>query len=139
MYHERWELELGYDEVKTHLLLREEAIRSQTPEGVRQETWGILLANNMIRLEMARVAEAAKVAPTRISFVASVQRIRSEWEWLAITSGQGTIPKKLLALREDLKRFVLPPRRRERAHPRAVKIKMSSYPRKRPAAEKLAK
>jgi hypothetical protein len=139
MYHERWELELGYDEVKTHLLLREEAIRSQTPEGVRQETWGILLAYNMIRLEMARVAEAAKVAPTRISFVASVQRIRSEWEWLAITSGQGTIPKKLLALREDLKRFVLPPRRRERAHPRAVKIKMSSYPRKRPAAEKRAK
>jgi len=33
LYHERWELELGYDEVKTHLLIREEAIRSRTPEG----------------------------------------------------------------------------------------------------------
>lgn len=139
MYHERWELELGYDEVKTHLLLREEAIRSRTPEGVRQETWGILLAYNMIRLEMARVATEARVAPTRISFVASVQRIRMEWGWLAITQGQGTIPQRLLALRADLKRFVLPPRRRERVYPRAVKIKMSNYPRKRPAAEKRAK
>ncbi len=139
MYHERWELELGYDEVKTHLLLREEAIRSRTPEGVRQETWGLLLAYNMIRLEMARVASEAKVAPTQIRFVASVQRIRMEWGWLAITQGQGTILKKLLALRADLKRFVLPPRRRERAHPRAVKIKMSNYPRKRPAAETRAK
>ena len=136
MYHERWELELGYDEVKTHLLHREEAIRSQTPEGVLQESWGILLAYNMIRLEMARVAAEAKVAPTRISFVVSVQRIRSEWEWLAIASGQGTIPKKLLALRADLKRFILPPRRSDRSYPRAVKIKMSNFPRKRPAAEK---
>jgi hypothetical protein len=136
MYHERWELELGYDEVKTHLLQREEAIRSQTPDGVRQETWGILLAYNMVRLEMARVAAEAKVAPTRISFVVSIQRIRSEWEWLAITSGQGAIPKKLLALRADLRRFILPSRRTERRYPRAVKIKMTSYPRKRPAAEK---
>jgi len=28
-YHERWEIELGYDEIKTHLLEREEAIRSR--------------------------------------------------------------------------------------------------------------
>ena len=68
-YHERWELELGYDGVKTRLLPREEAIRSQTPEGVRRGTLGILLAYNMVRLEMARVAAEAKVAPTRISFV----------------------------------------------------------------------
>jgi hypothetical protein len=34
LYHERWELELGYDEVKTEMLEREEAIRSRTPAGV---------------------------------------------------------------------------------------------------------
>jgi len=33
LYHERWELELGYDEMKTHMLNREEAIRSRTPKG----------------------------------------------------------------------------------------------------------
>jgi IS4 transposase len=35
LYHERWELELGYDEIKTHMLEREEALRSQKPEGVK--------------------------------------------------------------------------------------------------------
>ena len=89
LYHERWELEIGYDEVKTHLLLREEAIRSQTPDNVCQEIWGILLAYNMVRLEIVRVAAEAEVAPTRISFLMSVRRIRTEWEWLAIASGKG--------------------------------------------------
>jgi len=43
LYHERSEIELGYDEIKTHLLDRQEALRSRTPQGVRQEVWGILL------------------------------------------------------------------------------------------------
>ncbi len=59
MYHERWEIELGYDELKTHLLAREEAIRSRTPPTVRQELWGIGLAYNLVRLEMERAAAAA--------------------------------------------------------------------------------
>ena len=43
----------------------------------------------------------------------------------------GTIPSRLQHLRRNLKRLVLPPRR-ERTYPRAVKVKMSNYPRKRP-------
>src|SRR5581483_7694399 len=42
LYHERWELELGYDEIKTHTLEREESLRCKTPERVRQEIWGLL-------------------------------------------------------------------------------------------------
>ena len=34
LYHERWELEVAFDEVKTHTLEREEALRSRAPEGV---------------------------------------------------------------------------------------------------------
>ena len=79
LYHERWELELGYDELKTALLDREEAIRSKARDGVEQELWGVLLAYNLVRLEMARVAKAAKVEPTRISFVESLRWIRDEW------------------------------------------------------------
>ena len=139
MYHERWEIEGGYDEVKTHLLEREEAIRSRTPDGVRQELWGILIAYNLVRLEMAKVAAEAGVAPIRISFIESLRRIRAEWGWLAAADGKGAIPKMLLALRADLRRFVLPPRRPKRRYPRAVKIKMSNYPRKPPAAENVAK
>jgi hypothetical protein len=86
LYHERWELELGYDELKTKLLDREEAIRSKTREGVEQELRGILLAYNLVRLEMERVAKRAKVEPTRISFVESLRLIRDEWMWLSVAS-----------------------------------------------------
>jgi hypothetical protein len=133
LYHERWECELGYDELKTHMLLREEAIRSRTPEGVRQELWGIAIAYNLVRLEMERAAAEARVPPTRISFVAAMTFVVQEISGLV---GQrlalGTIPSRLDYLRQQLKRLVLPERRTKRAYPRAVKIKMSNYPRKRP-------
>lgn len=134
LYHERWELELGYDEIKTELLDREEAIRSRKPDGVKQELWGILLAYNLVRLEMTRIAAEAEVEPTRISFVEALRLIRDEWEWLTVTS-PGAIPKRLETMRRNVKRYVLPPRR-SRSFPRAVKIKMSSYDRKRPEAER---
>jgi hypothetical protein len=130
LYHERWEIELGYDEIKTEMLDREEAIRSRTPEGVRQEVWGILLAYNLIRLEMERVATSAKVEPSRISFVGAMRLICDEWLWCAIAQ-PGAIPKHLRNLRAALTGLILPPRRSERSYPRAVKIKMSNYPRKR--------
>lgn len=78
LYHERWETELGYDEVQTHLLDRQEAIRRRTPEGVRQELWGIALAYNLVRLEMERTAAEAGVLPTRMSFTVSLALIRDE-------------------------------------------------------------
>jgi hypothetical protein len=133
LYHERWELELGYDEIKTDLLDREEAIRSKKPDGVRQELWGVLLAYNLVRLEMESIADQEKIAPTRISFIESLRLIRDEWEWLSVTS-PGAIPKRLATLRRNVKRYILPPRRK-RAYPRLVKLKMSNYNRKKPLAE----
>lgn len=137
LYHERWETELGYDELKTHLLDRQEAIRSKTPTGVRQELWGIALAYNLVRLEMERVAAEAKVPPTRISFVASLAMIRDEFHTLSLRSmTPGSVPARLVYLRQQLKRLILPPRRPQRAYPRAVKVKMSNYSRKRPSVKR---
>lgn len=133
LYHERWETELGYDEIKTHLLSREETIRSRTPEGVRQELWGIALAYNLVRLEMERTAREAGVPPTRLSFTTALRLIRAELHWMSAPRlATGTIPKRLARLRDYMKRLLLPPRRRDRAYPRAVKLKMSNYARKRP-------
>jgi hypothetical protein len=132
LYHERWEIELGYDEVKTDMLDRQEAIRSKTPKGVLQELWAIALAYNLVRLEMERIADEADVPPSRISFVMSLRLIRDEWMWAAASNAPGAIPRNLRRLREELKRFILPPRRPERRYPRAVKLKMSNYDRKRP-------
>ena len=130
LYHERWEIELGYDEVKTEMLERQEAIRSRRPPGVGQELWGVAIAYNLVRLEMARIAEEAGVPPTQISFVMALRLIRDEWLWCAVAK-PGAIPRHLRELRAEVMRFVLPPRRSERSYPRAVKIKMSSYPLKR--------
>ena len=131
LYHERWELELGYDELKTELLEREETLRSRSPAAVRQELWGVLLAYNLVRLEMAAAADAFGVAPTALSFVGALHLIRDEWHWSTFTA-PGAIPRHLAKLRAALMRLVLPPRRPERHYPRAVKRKMSSYPRNRP-------
>jgi hypothetical protein len=130
LYHERWELELGFDEVKTHTLEREEALRSKTPARVEQELWGLAIGYNLVRLEMARVAERADIAPTRISYRHALQLIRIFWltAWLA---SPGVLPRRLEALHDELALLILP-ERRARAAPRAVKIKMSNYPRKRP-------
>ena len=131
LYHERWELEVGYDEIKTTLLDRQEAIRSKGKEGVHQELWGILLLYNLVRLEMQAIADEVQLPPLRISFVAALRFIREEWTWSALTTSPGAIPKHLSDLRDKIRQFVLPPRRTERVYPRAVKVKMSNYDRNR--------
>ena len=129
LYHERWEIELAYDELKTHMLEAKETIRSRTVECVAQELWGILLTYNLIRLEMQAIAHEAGVAPVRISFLEALRFIRTEWEWCALAS-PGAVPKKLRDMRLCIRRYILPPRRSKRRFPRAVKIKMSNYPKK---------
>lgn len=129
LYHERWEIELGYDEVKTVMLEREETTRSKTPRGVTQELWGLALVYNLVRLEMERIAAEAGVTPDRISFKSALMYIEHALLTLSLASA-GRIPEHLRRLREDVAHFILP-KRRQRSYPRAVKIKMSNYPRKR--------
>jgi hypothetical protein len=132
LYHERWELELAYGEIKTDMLDGACArLRSKCPVGVRQELWGLLLAYNLIRLEMERVADEAGVKPTQISFSMVLAMVCEEWWWLSGTSSPGAIPHHLKRLRANIRRCVLPPRR-QRSSPRVVKIKMSNYDKKRP-------
>lgn len=133
LYHERWEMELAYDELKTDMFQQQVPLRSKSPALARQELWASMLLYNLVRLEMAAVAKVLGAPPNRISFVASFHLIRDEWLWDAVAK-PGAIPRHLTRLRESLKRYLLPPRRSDRSYPRAVKIKMSNYARKRPAA-----
>lgn len=132
LYHERWEIELGYAELKTRLLAREEAIRSKSPAGVRQELWGLLLTYNLIRLEIEAAADEAKVTPLRISFVHAMHTIQTDWLIAAYLVAPGRAGEHLRKLRFNVKSLILPPRRPERSFPRTVKLKMSNYDRKRP-------
>ena len=134
LYHERWELELTFDELKTHTLGRAETLRSKAPARVEQELWGLLLAYNLVRLIMARAAERADVPPLRLSYWNAVLLIRGFWQ-SAWHLPPGTLARHLDTLLEQLALLVLP-ERRSRRYPRAVKIKMSNYPRKRPRRQR---
>jgi len=129
LYHERWEIELGYGEIKTDMM-SSIPLRSKSVDRVRQEIWGLLIAYNLIRLEIARIADEADVPPTRISFVMVYRMIVDEWLWSALAS-PGAIPRHLRDLRANVTSFIIPPRRPRRSYPRAVKVKMSNYARKR--------
>ena len=76
LYHERWENENLYDEVKTHLLGPGAVLRSKTPELVRQEVDGLMLAYYAIRRLIHAAARHADEDPDRLSFVHAVQVVR---------------------------------------------------------------
>ena len=129
LYHERWEEELGYDELKTHMLEREEALRSRRPQKVKQEIWGILIAYNLVRMKMMDVAAKLDLPPTRLSFTHSLRLIRVFCAVHAWAAAPTKLPNRLEDLNDMLELLVLPERRTERHYPRHVKIKMSRFKR----------
>jgi hypothetical protein len=77
-YHQRWEHESGLDEIKTHLRGGGAVLRSQSPDLVEQEMWGILLAHYAIRELMCRAADEAETDPDRISFIRAARVVRRQ-------------------------------------------------------------
>ena len=76
LYHERWEVELVFDELKTHLGARRRALRSKTPEGVRQEFYGWVLAHYAVCWLMHAAAGKARLQQRRLSFTGNLQLLR---------------------------------------------------------------
>ena len=76
LYHERWEIETALDELKTHLRGAQIVLRSKTPELVKQEFFGLLMAHFAIRGLMHEAALKADEDPDRLSFVHSVRIVQ---------------------------------------------------------------
>lgn len=76
LYHERWEIETAFDELKTHLRGRNMVLRSKTPELVVQELYGLLLAHAAVRGLMHEAALQADIDPDTVSFTHAVRVIR---------------------------------------------------------------
>jgi len=126
LYHERWEIETAYAEIKTTTLERKESIRSKTPARIKQEIWGLLIAYNLIRRQIEATAAELKIEPNRISFSAMHRLMRDLFFWAEVAS-PGKLPKMLRELRFDIRHFILPPRR-ERTYSRTVKRWGRKYP-----------
>ncbi|RUS67427.1 hypothetical protein CUZ56_01372 [Saezia sanguinis] len=126
VYQERWSIENGYGELKQFQLNTATLLRSQKVKGIYQEIWGLLTAYNLIRMEMSQIAREAGVAPLRISFVMAMRLIQNELIWCSLGK-PGTIPMKLRKMRENVKQFILP-EKRKRPKGRAVRISKTQYP-----------
>ena len=68
LYHQRWEIETAFDELKTHLRGAQIVLRSKTPELVKQEFYGLLMAHFAVRGLMHEAALEADEDPDRLSF-----------------------------------------------------------------------
>ena len=77
-YHERWEAELVFDELKTHQRGPATILRSRKPELVEQEIWGLLLTHYGIRHLMREAADQADLDPDRMSFIRALRVIRRQ-------------------------------------------------------------
>ena len=76
LYHDRWEIESALDELKTHLRGAKIVLRSKTPDLVRQEFFGLMMAHFAIRGLMHEAALKADIDPDRLSFVHAVRVVR---------------------------------------------------------------
>ena len=76
LYHERWEIETTFDELKTHLRGAQIVLRSKTPDLVRQEFYGLMMAHFAIRGLMHEAALKADQDPDRLSFLHAVRVVR---------------------------------------------------------------
>lgn len=128
LYHERWEEELAFDELKTHQRQRP-VLRSRTPAGVIQEIYGLLLGHYVVRRLMCDAAAPTQLPPLRLSFTATLKILRCRLpECPRSEAGRQRWYKDLLA---EIAEEVLP-QRRDRINPRVIKCKMSKWLKKRP-------
>jgi hypothetical protein len=75
-YAQRWEVELTFDELKTHQRGPRTVLRSKSPDLVLQEIWGHLCCHYAIRSLMAQAATHSGHDPDRVSFVAALRITR---------------------------------------------------------------
>ena len=73
IYHERWEIEAVFDELKIHLLQKRRVLRSKTPNLIRQEFYGWVLAHYAVRWLMHQAATEHRQEPRSLSFTSNVQ------------------------------------------------------------------
>ena len=128
LYHQRWEEELAIDELKTHEMERP-VLRSQTPGGVIQELYALLLDHFVVRVLMHEAARREGIDPRRLSFTATIKILRCRIPACPRgRRGQGNWWESLLCevAEERL------PDRRNRINPRVIKRKYAKWKVKRP-------
>jgi hypothetical protein len=77
-YHQRWEIELSFDEIEIHQTGHTRVLRSRTPELVKQQIWALLLTHYAIRHVMKDAVDTVGTDPDDLSFIRSYRAIRRQ-------------------------------------------------------------
>lgn len=133
-YHTRWDIEIAYDEIKTHqcATLRGQLptlFRSKRPDLVKQELYALAIGYNLIRSLISQAAQQHGQDPRSLSFLDALHHILEATPILtALPSEQREHRRSyLLTLIADCP---IDRPRRPRLNPRVVKVKMSKFARK---------
>jgi len=133
LYQERWEIELGFRDLKSSMQRNALTLRSKTIELVYQEVWGLLLAYNIIRREASQAAVAYGRAPSEIRFKPACHYIAAQLIVMAAAQPASATGRRLSQLRSGVGSLFLEHRPRPTT-PRTVKISKTRYPVDRKAA-----
>ena len=103
-------------------------LRSQTPAGVVQEIYGLMLGHYVLRTLMCEAAKQVPISPLRLSFVGTLKILRCRLP--ECPQSRPARQKWWRNLLQEISEEVIPPRR-DRINPRVIKRKMSNWPKKR--------
>lgn len=125
LYHQRWEIETVYLEMKS-TTLGGRVLRARTPAGIEQELYALLTTYQVLRLAMAdATAHDAATTADRASFTVALYAARDQ-----LVHAAGVIAGATVDLIGRIGRAVLAdllPPRRARVSPRVVKRAISKH------------
>jgi hypothetical protein len=136
-YHERWEIETAIDDIDTPQRLCQHTLRSQTPQGIEQERYGLLLGYYAVRVLMLQAAQHVGLDSDRLSFTHAIILVTHaihEFQQTAQEQREDLTQRLLSDLREPLR-----PQRRLRSNPRVCKQAGSKFPRTPPEHRQVPK
>ena len=133
-YHQRWDIEVAYDEIKTHqcATLRGQSpttFRSKRPDLVKQELYALLTMYNAVRLLIYQAAVKQGKDPRFISFLDALQHIIDAAPIITAAASEHAEVRFCYLLMVIADCDIDRPRRC-RINPRVVKVKMSNFKRK---------
>jgi hypothetical protein len=129
LYHQRWESELSYGELKTSLRGAAFLLRSRTPDLVRQEMFAFLVVYQALCALRAQTAQSADLDPDRISFTVTVRLARDQVANQAAAT-PASLRRACQQTVSDLLTDLLPPRRL-RSYERIKRPAKNDYPSRR--------
>lgn len=128
LYRQRWEIELGFRDIKSSMLSNAVTLRSKKVDLVYQELWGMLLAYNIVRREACHAAAIYGQRASDIRFKMAFSYIASNLIVMAAAKPESKTGMRLQELRAGICNLFLDRKKARPSRPRMVKQSRTRYP-----------